>query len=91
MLGEKIAHGTPFRRAMEEGCLDGHRVVQIGLRGSNYSLDDYDWGRKQVIILKILIMPPTLKKSGEHIAFDLSVLPTATLFLYLKYLGNNAC
>ncbi|KAJ8310110.1 hypothetical protein KUTeg_011975 [Tegillarca granosa] len=23
MLGEKIAHGTPFRRAFEEGCLDG--------------------------------------------------------------------
>ena len=49
MLGEKIAHGTPFRRAMEEGCLDGHKVIQIGLRGSNYSLDDYDWGKKQVI------------------------------------------
>ena len=48
MLGEKIAHGTPFRRAMEEGCLDGHRVIQIGLRGSNYSLDDYEWGKQQV-------------------------------------------
>ncbi|XP_060070652.1 agmatinase, mitochondrial-like isoform X1 [Ylistrum balloti] len=47
MLGEKIAHGTPFRRAMEEGCLDGHRVIQIGLRGSNYNITDYDWGREQ--------------------------------------------
>uniref|UniRef100_H2YD34 Agmatinase n=1 Tax=Ciona savignyi TaxID=51511 RepID=H2YD34_CIOSA len=33
MLGEKIAHGTSFRRAVEEGLLDTKRVVQIGLRG----------------------------------------------------------
>ncbi|XP_071493942.1 guanidinobutyrase-like [Diadema antillarum] len=37
MLGEPIAHGTPFRRAVEDGCLDCKRVVQIGLRGSQYS------------------------------------------------------
>lgn len=34
MFGEAIAHGTPFRRAVEEGLLDTERVVQIGLRGS---------------------------------------------------------
>ena len=32
MFGEKIAHGTTFRRAVEEGLLDCDRVVQIGLR-----------------------------------------------------------
>ncbi|XP_052216555.1 guanidinobutyrase-like [Dreissena polymorpha] len=47
MLGEKIAHGTPFRRAMEEGCLVGNKVIQIGLRGSGYGLDDYEWGKSQ--------------------------------------------
>ncbi|WAR27629.1 SPEB-like protein [Mya arenaria] len=47
MLGESIAHGTPFRRAFEEGCLVGNKVIQIGLRGSNYTLDDYEWGKKQ--------------------------------------------
>ncbi|XP_076096746.1 guanidinobutyrase-like [Mytilus galloprovincialis] len=47
MLGEKIAHGTPFRRAIEEGCLDGKRVIQIGLRGSGYSTSDYDWAKQQ--------------------------------------------
>nr|VUD33861.1 Agmatinase [Raoultella sp. NCTC 9187] len=30
MFGEKIAHGTTFRRAVEEGLLDLKRVVQIG-------------------------------------------------------------
>lgn len=47
MFGEKIAHGTPFRRAVEEGLLDCDRVVQIGLRGTGYSIDEYDWSRDQ--------------------------------------------
>ncbi len=47
MGGEKIAHGTPFRRAVEEGLLDCHRVVQIGLRGTGYHADDFDWCRQQ--------------------------------------------
>ena len=40
MFGEKIAHGTPFRRAVE-GLLDGDRVVQIGVRGTGYATDDW--------------------------------------------------
>ncbi len=46
MSGEKIAHGTPFRRAHEEGLIDPSKVVQIGLRGTGYSADDFDWSRK---------------------------------------------
>lgn len=47
MFGEKVAHGTPFRRAVEEGLLDCNRVVQIGLRGTGYSDADFDWPREQ--------------------------------------------
>ena len=47
MFGEKIAHGTPFRRAVEEGLLDCSRVVQIGLRGTGYEAGDFDWCREQ--------------------------------------------
>ena len=47
MFGEKIAHGTTFRRAMEEGLLDADRVVQIGLRAQGYAADDFDWCRRQ--------------------------------------------
>lgn len=47
MFGEKIAHGTPFRRAVEEGLLDCDRVVQIGVRGTGYTADDFDWSRQQ--------------------------------------------
>jgi guanidinobutyrase len=46
-FGERIAHGTPFRRATEEGLLDTSRVVQIGVRGTGYAADDFDWSREQ--------------------------------------------
>ncbi len=47
MFGEPVAHGTPFRRAVEEGLLDGKRVAQIGLRATGYSAEDFDWPRSQ--------------------------------------------
>lgn len=47
MFGEKIAHGTPFRRAYEDGLLQNDKVFQIGLRGTGYSPDDFDWGREK--------------------------------------------
>ena len=47
MFGEKIAHGTPFRRAVEEGLLAADKVFQIGLRGSGYAPEDFDWPRRQ--------------------------------------------
>lgn len=45
MFGEKVAHGTPFRRAVEENLIDPQQTIQIGLRGTGYSEKDYDWGR----------------------------------------------
>ncbi len=42
-------HGTPFRRAVEEGLLDPKRVVQIGIRGSIYEPGEHDWARAQGI------------------------------------------
>jgi guanidinobutyrase len=47
MFGERIAHGTPFRRAVEDGLLATGRCVQIGLRGTGYAADDFDWARSQ--------------------------------------------
>ena len=47
MFGEPIAHGTPFRRAIEEGLIEPTRMVQIGLRASGYEADDFDWPRSQ--------------------------------------------
>lgn len=40
-FGMKHTHGTPFRRAVEEGLLLPERSVQVGMRGSIY--DERDW------------------------------------------------
>ena len=52
--GFRYTHGTPFRRAIEEGLLDPKRVVQIGIRGTAYNTEDVDWGIEQgVRIIRI--------------------------------------
>ncbi len=41
--GTRYTHGTPFRRAVEEGLLDPRRVIQIGIRGTTYDNEDRDF------------------------------------------------
>jgi guanidinopropionase len=43
--GNPFTHGTPFRRAVEEGLLDPKRCVQIGIRGTYYHPSDFDFAR----------------------------------------------
>lgn len=43
--GTRYTHGTPFRRAIEEGLLDPKRVIQIGIRGTMYDDEDITFGR----------------------------------------------
>ena len=52
--GTMYTHGTPFRRAVEEGLLDPKRVVQIGIRGTAYDREDIDFAASVGIrIIKI--------------------------------------
>lgn len=43
--GFRYTHGTPFRRAVEEGLLDPTKVVQIGIRGTAYDGEDVEFAR----------------------------------------------
>ena len=43
--GTMFTHGTPFRRAVEENLLDPKRVVQIGIRGTQYDSEDLDFAK----------------------------------------------
>jgi agmatinase len=45
-FGSPHSHGTPVRRAVEEGLLHPDKVLQVGLRGQVYSKNDFDFGRK---------------------------------------------
>ena len=47
MFGEPVAHGTIFRRAIEEKLVDPRSMVQIGLRATGYAAEDFDWARDQ--------------------------------------------
>jgi guanidinopropionase len=47
--GMMYTHGTPFRRAVEEGLLDPKRVVQIGIRGTAYDDEDIDFAKAEGI------------------------------------------
>ena len=50
-FGGKYFHGTPFRRAIEEGVVDGRRFVQVGIRGPMYGEDDFDFHREHGITM----------------------------------------
>jgi len=39
-VGERYYHGSPFRRALEEGLLDPGRSLLAGMRGALYSPED---------------------------------------------------
>lgn len=58
--GQRLTHGTPFRRAVEDGVLDPKRTVQIGIRGTLYSPDDREWALEQGI--RIIDM----EEIGQH-------------------------
>ena len=75
-FGEKIAHGTIFRRAIEEGLIDTRRMVQIGLRTTGYSAEDFDWSRDQGVRVVTAeecwykSMDPLMKEVREMIGAD---------------------
>src|SRR6266571_80829 len=48
-FGSPHSHGTPVRRAVEEGLLLKGYGLQVGLRGQVYGEDDFDFARKHGI------------------------------------------
>jgi len=48
-MNSRYSHGTPFRRAVEEGLLDPNRTIQIGIRGAANSDECWEFGPKHGI------------------------------------------
>ncbi|MFD1707374.1 agmatinase [Siminovitchia sediminis] len=71
--GEKYMHGTPFRRAAEEGLLDMEHSIQVGMRGPLYGPGDIDDARElgfEVIPMKEVRqigLDPVMKKIHERV------------------------
>ncbi len=84
--GMPHSHGTPFRRATEEGLLDTDKALQVGIRGQLYSEDDLafarDHGFRIVAIEEIKAGGPDLlrreidriSESPVYLSFDIDVL-----------------
>lgn len=45
--GSLVGHGTPMRRLLEEGWIDGPNFVQVGLRGYWPERETFEWMREQ--------------------------------------------
>ena len=45
--GSKFMHGSPFRRAHEDGLLDASRTIQIGIRGAQNTEEGWDYSIEQ--------------------------------------------
>lgn len=44
--GSKFNHGSPFRRATEEGLIDPTKTIQIGIRGAQNSPEGWEYSEK---------------------------------------------
>ncbi|WP_246770982.1 agmatinase [Taklimakanibacter albus] len=63
--GFRYTHGTPFRRAIEEGLLDPKRVVQIGIRGSMYDFEDVNYAEK--VGVRIIRIEEAMEKGPKAV------------------------
>jgi agmatinase len=88
--GERYFHGTPFRRALEEGLIDPHRSLLAGMRGSLYAASDLDeprsWGFEIVACDELRTWTPehygkrVRERIGDgpvYLSFDIDVLDPA--------------
>lgn len=79
-FGRRYNHGTPFKRAVEEGLLLAEHSIQVGIRGSAYSKDDLnvskDLGLELVTAVEIHKMgiPSIIQRIRERIG-------TASVFI----------
>ncbi len=63
--GNRFTHGTPFRRAIEEGILDPRRMIQIGIRGSIYDSADHDWAKHQGV--RVIYMEDFMRRGADDV------------------------
>lgn len=89
-FGERFAHGTPFRRAIEEGLVDPKRVIMAGMRGGLYDGTDRgeprSWGIEIISCEELRTLTPAeyaarvrarIGSGPTYLSFDIDVLDPA--------------
>jgi guanidinopropionase len=61
----RYTHGTPFRRAIEEGLVDPKRTIQIGIRGSVYSPKEHHWALERGV--RVLYMEEFVERGPVEV------------------------
>jgi agmatinase len=88
--GERYFHGTPFRRALEEGLLAPERSTLAGMRGPVYASTDFDeprgWGFEILSCDELRALPPAeygrsvRERAGDgplFLSFDIDAIDPA--------------
>ena len=88
--GERFFHGTPFRRAVEEGLIEPHRSLLAGMRGPLYAASDLEepraWGFEILTGDELRALQPAeyaarvrerLAGAPAYLSFDIDVLDPA--------------
>jgi agmatinase len=88
--GERYFHGTPFKRALEEGLIDPERSLLAGMRGGLYDASDLDeprsWGFEIVPCEELRTWTPAQysarvrERVGDgpvHLSFDIDSIDPA--------------
>jgi agmatinase len=88
--GERYFHGTPFRRALEEGLIVPERSLLAGMRGPQYTARDYEeprsWGFEVLTCDELRRLHPehyasrVRERLGEgpaYLSFDIDVIDPA--------------
>ena len=66
--GTMYTHGTPFRRAVEEGLLDPKRVIQIGIRGTAYDKEDHEFAKS--VGVKIIMIEEFFERGIKDVMIE---------------------
>tara|TARA_B100000579_G_scaffold385745_1_gene357030 strand:- start:10 stop:969 length:960 start_codon:yes stop_codon:yes gene_type:complete len=80
--GQLYTHGTPFRRAIEENLLDPKRMVQVGIRGTNYNSEDRDFAKKEGI--RIITIEEFFRRGIDDIMSEVRTI-VGSKDTYLSY------
>ncbi len=65
-MGSRYNHGTPFRRAVEEGLIDPARTIQIGVRGAQNSTEGWDYSAE--CGMRVVFMEEVSRAGVEGVA-----------------------
>lgn len=72
ILGSKFNHGSPFRRAVEEGLIDPTRTIQIGIRGTQNTTESWDYSEQSG--MRVVYCEELLAAGPEQIAAEACAL-----------------